>query len=75
MINDSSQACALTKGTIGPENEAPANNNAPTKAKATFVKKENATLAQRIEILDWHNANGLNQTKTARFFDQKYPNL
>lgn len=40
-----------------------------------FERKEVATLAQRIEILDWHNANGNNQTKTARFWPQKYPNL
>ena len=26
--------------------------------QAVFTKKENATLSQRIEILDWHHANG-----------------
>lgn len=40
-----------------------------------FTKKENATLAQRIEILDWHHANGGNQTKTAKHFNAIYPNL
>lgn len=40
-----------------------------------FTKKENATLAQRIEILDWFHKNGENQTKTARHFDSLYPNL
>src|SRR5882724_2533758 len=37
--------------------------------------KENATLAERIEILDWYHANGKNQTKTAKNFDPIYPNL
>ena len=40
-----------------------------------FQKKENATLTQRIEILDWHHANGENQTKTAKHFDAIYLNL
>ncbi|KAG6903965.1 hypothetical protein DXG01_013601 [Tephrocybe rancida] len=40
-----------------------------------FTKKENATLAQQIEILDWYHANGKNQSKTAQHFSPKYPNL
>jgi hypothetical protein len=40
-----------------------------------FTRKENATLAQRIEIRDWYHANGRNQSKTAKHFDPKYPNL
>jgi hypothetical protein len=32
-------------------------------------------LGQRIEILDWHHANGENQSKTAKHFDVIYPNL
>jgi len=40
-----------------------------------FEKKENATLGQRIEILDWYHANGRNQSKTAKHFDSVYPNL
>lgn len=40
-----------------------------------FTKKENATLAQHIEILDWYHANGENQSKTAKHFDAIYPNL
>jgi len=39
------------------------------------TKKENATLKQRIEILDWHHANGSIQTKTAAHFHTIYPNL
>ena len=38
-------------------------------------KKENATLWQWIEILDWHYANGKVQTKTVKHFHQVYPNL
>jgi hypothetical protein len=43
--------------------------------KLAFTKKENATLEQRIEILNWHHANGKNQSKTAKHFDGIYPNL
>jgi len=44
-------------------------------ATPVFTRKENATLAQRIEILNWHHKNGANQTATARHFDAVYPNL
>ncbi len=40
-----------------------------------FTKKENATLAQRIEILDWFHKNGENQSATARHFRPIFPNL
>ncbi|KAF8416911.1 hypothetical protein L210DRAFT_793783, partial [Boletus edulis BED1] len=40
-----------------------------------LVKKQNATLEQRIDILDWHHKNGKNQTKTAMHFDKIYPAL
>ncbi len=40
-----------------------------------FTKKENATLEQRIEVLDWYHANGENQSRTAKHFDAIYPNL
>ncbi|KAJ6477046.1 hypothetical protein C8R45DRAFT_833835, partial [Mycena sanguinolenta] len=36
---------------------------------------ENATLVQRIEVLDWYHANGKNQTKSAKHFQPLYPNL
>lgn len=39
------------------------------------TKKQNSTLQQRIEILDWHHKNGKNQSATARHFAPKYPNL
>lgn len=32
-------------------------------------------LAQQIEILDWHDKNGKNQSATARHFGPLYPNL
>ena len=38
-------------------------------------KKENAMLEQHIEILDWYHANGRNQSKTAKHFATRYPNL
>lgn len=39
------------------------------------IKKENATLAQWIEILNWFHKNGKNQSKTAKHFNTVYPNL
>jgi hypothetical protein len=40
-----------------------------------FTKKETATIAQRIEVMDWFHANGKNQSKTAKHFNTIYPNL
>jgi len=61
---------------IGPDPE----REKGTKKKSTqsapvFTKKENATLAQRIEVLDWHHKNGGNQSATAQHFGPLYPNL
>jgi hypothetical protein len=51
----------------------------PKKAKMqatpVFTKKENATLTQCIEVLDWYHANGKNQSKTAKHFELVYPNI
>ncbi|VDB96611.1 unnamed protein product [Peniophora sp. CBMAI 1063] len=40
-----------------------------------FTRTKNASLEQRIEILDWHHTNGKNQSKTAKHFAPIYPNL
>ena len=40
-----------------------------------FTKKENETLAQWIEILDWHPQNGKNQAVTAWHFGALYLNF
>jgi hypothetical protein len=47
--------------------------NTPT----VFTKQENATLKQKVEILDWHHAQGKkqNQGKAAAHWDPTYPNL
>ena len=65
---------------IGPEKKeidqpAKAQKNSKSDPAPVFTHKENATIAQRIEILDWYHANGKNQSKTAKHFDPKYPNL
>lgn len=46
-------------------------------AAPVFTKKENATLKQKIEILDWHRAQGKGQSqgKTAAHWNPLYPNL
>jgi Tc5 transposase DNA-binding domain len=44
-------------------------------AAPSFTRKENATLAQRIEILDWHHQHGGKQIATANHFAPIYPNL
>ena len=65
---------------IGSEHEKTSNTpdrkTAPAPpAPVKFTKKENATLAQRIEILDWYQKNGKNQSATAKHFGPLYPNL
>ena len=47
----------------------------PSKPAVESLKKENVTLKQRIEILDWHNTNSRIQMKTANHFHTIYPNL
>jgi hypothetical protein len=46
-----------------------------TQSFPVFMKKDNVTLAQRIEILDWHHKNGKNQSATAWHFGPLYLNL
>jgi hypothetical protein len=64
---------------LGPDNKPVIpQGKQPGKKKVVapvFTKKENATLEQRIEILNWFHANGKNQSATARHFDPIYPNL
>ena len=62
---------------VGSDNEIGSNAEKDPSQKPVEEsgKKENATLEQRIEILDWYQANGKNQTKTAKHFITKYPNL
>jgi hypothetical protein len=50
-------------------------NSMPSPKPLQFTKKENATLQQHIEILNWYHQNGKNQSKTAKHFDPIYPNL
>ena len=44
-------------------------------AAFSFMRKENATLAQWIEILNWHHWHGGKQTAMANHFTLIYPNL
>ena len=53
----------------------PKTKSADTHTAPNFVKKENATLAQRIEILDWYHKHKQSQTKTAEHFASIYPNV
>ena len=39
------------------------------------IQKKNSMIGQHIEILNWHHANGKNQSKIAQHFDPIYPNL
>ena len=47
----------------------------PTASAPVFTKKEKATLAQRIKILDWYHRNGQNQSAAACHFQPLYSNL
>ena len=61
---------------LGPEVRKQAQHSNKDKATPVFTKKENATLAQRIEILDWHHTSSeKSQTKTAAHLGLIYPNL
>ena len=66
---------AETDSSKGPENKPETVSSNKRRAAPVFTKKENATLDQRIEILNWYHANGENQSKTAKHFDPIYPNL
>ncbi|KAI6013681.1 hypothetical protein BKA83DRAFT_4062974 [Pisolithus microcarpus] len=63
---------AMSDGKGGPGKKRNHRKNAQL---VKTYKKENATLKQRIEILDWHYANGKIQTKTATHFNTVYPTL
>lgn len=58
---------------------APARKTVPAKqpqpAPSKSKKPERATLAQRIEVLNWYHKNGKNQCDTARHFAPLYPNV
>lgn len=43
----------------------------PNKLTAANEKLRNATLAEKIQVLDWHHANGRNQGKTAAHFNER----
>lgn len=43
--------------------------------KTTRPPHANATLKQKIEVLDWHHANGGNQSRTARQFKDTFPSV
>ena len=61
----------------GPE-ERKVPSQGKKKADPVFTKKENVTIAQRIEILNWyhkHSGPKKSQVKIAAHFDKTYPNL
>lgn len=65
-----------TKSVVGSAPTASTSVNQQKRAKPPkALRKENASLEQRIEILNWHYANGKVQTKTAKHFNDVYPGL
>ena len=67
----------MTEVGSGPE-ERKVPSREKKKPDPVFTKKENATIAQRIEILDWyhkHSGPKKSQVKTAAHFDKIYLNL
>ena len=52
---------SLKGSTYKKDPKAPIKKSDKPAPAPAFAKKENATLAQRIEILDWHHKNGQNQ--------------
>ncbi|KAG6838998.1 hypothetical protein C0991_006662, partial [Blastosporella zonata] len=61
----------------GPENCKIVLQSEKKKEEPTFTKKENATLKQRVQILDWHHeqGKGFKQKDTAAHWNCIYPNL
>ena len=61
----------------GPEHvqNKPGTAEKKVKENTCSTAKENATLAQRIEILDWHHEQHKSQKETATYFNSKYPSL
>ncbi|KAG6855198.1 hypothetical protein H0H87_006895 [Tephrocybe sp. NHM501043] len=58
-----------------PENHKIVPQEEKKKVPPVFTKKENATIKQKIEILDWHHKYGKSQGKTAAHWNPTYPNL
>jgi hypothetical protein len=55
-------------------------HNTLVKSKMNVIVKSKssqkaATLAQKVEILDWHNNNSSNQTTTTSHFNKIYPDI
>ncbi len=46
-----------------------------SKPSDTSLSRSHATVAQKVEVLDWYHANGKNQSKTAKYFNLKWPEL
>lgn len=65
----------MTDASKGPENKPEKVSSNKEHVAPVFTKKENATLNQHIEILNWYHANGENQSKMAKHFNLIYPNL
>ena len=61
----------------GPEHiqNKPGTAEKKVKENTCSIAKENATLAQWIEILDWHHEQHKSQKETAMYFNSKYPSL
>lgn len=59
----------------GPDKEKETNVPKEKLVAPVFMKKENVTLAQQIEILDWYHKHKQGQSKTAEHFVSIYPNL
>jgi len=78
-VSPTTPSQSLTKHHPGPEDKTKnTSEKKPTDkgpANPVFTHKERATIKQCIEILNWHHANGENQTKTAKHFNPIYPNL
>jgi transposase len=40
-----------------------------------LIPRKTATIAQKIEVLDWYHTNGKSQSQIAKHFDMKWPEL
>ncbi|KAG6842194.1 hypothetical protein C0991_000164 [Blastosporella zonata] len=78
----SNLATGIEKKLAGNKRKCPENHKIvppgdKKKKPLVFTKKQNASVKQKIEILDWHHAQGpkFSQSKTVAYWDPIYPNL
>ena len=56
-------------------NQAKKSKATKSTLKTDGLSRKVATVAQKVEVIEWYHANGRNQSKMAKHFDAKWPEL